>query len=51
MRAALGAFDRITEWNTHWGTARLIVSDANVDVARGFVWAATLLQAKTSCRR
>ncbi|KAB8182153.1 DUF4132 domain-containing protein [Microbispora catharanthi] len=46
VRVALGAFDRITEWNTHWGTARLTVSDANVDVARGFVWAATLLQAE-----
>ncbi|MFD0735350.1 DUF4132 domain-containing protein [Planotetraspora mira] len=46
VRTALDAFARVTEWNTDWGTARLIVSDPNADVARGFVWAAALLRAE-----
>ncbi|MEV0232073.1 DUF4132 domain-containing protein [Nonomuraea sp. NPDC050786] len=45
VRIALDAFDRLTEWNTGWAAAQLIVSDSNTDVARGFVWAAALLRA------
>ncbi|MEU7000883.1 hypothetical protein [Nonomuraea sp. NPDC046570] len=44
VRLALRAFDRDTEQIRRWGsTWRLVVSERNVDTARGFVWAAVLL--------
>ncbi|MFB9208408.1 DUF4132 domain-containing protein [Nonomuraea spiralis] len=45
VRAAMRAFGEDTEVRRHWGTVRSIVSDANADVARGFVWAVVLLEA------
>ncbi|MBG0828253.1 DUF4132 domain-containing protein [Planomonospora sp. ID67723] len=46
VRLALGAFDRVTEQTTVWDAVlRLIVSDPNVDTARGVVWAGALLGA------
>ncbi|MFB4278519.1 DUF4132 domain-containing protein [Nonomuraea sp. MTCD27] len=43
VRAAVNAFGRVSEVDSPWGPAQLIVSGANTDVARGFVWAAALL--------